>query len=141
MARPQTSRRRVTAGEALYVLDRLIDSRKVSEREVSAIVAEMKMEIADLERRLATLREATGAHRGPRGGAPNGDHGSAAPRRRRTVTPELAKSRRVQGEYMGLIRHLRGAARARIKRLASEQGREAAIRAMRASAAAQRPGH
>ena|SRR5579862_5412850 len=137
MAKPQPSRRRVTAGEALYVLDRLIDSRKVSEREVATIVAEMKMEIADLERRLADLREATGGHRTAKAGAPRGDHGgSATPRRRRTVTPELAKSRRVQGEYMGLIRHLRGPARTRIKKLATEHGREAAIKAMRASTAA-----
>jgi hypothetical protein len=137
MARPQPSRRRVTAGEALYVLDRLINSRRVSEREVAAIVAQMHGEIADLERRLATLRDAAGIHRVPKGGASRGDHtGSVAPRRPRTVTPELVKSRRVQGEYMGLIRHLRGPARTRIKKVAIEQGREAAIKAMRASTAA-----
>jgi hypothetical protein len=135
MAKQQPSRRRVTAGEALYVIGRLIEAKRISARDVAMIVGEMHREIADLERRLANLREAAGAHRG-RGTAAASNHaGSATARRRRNITPELAQSRRVQGEYMGLIRHLGGQDRARIKKLATERGREAAIRAMRASAA------
>jgi len=131
----QGTRRRVTAGEALYVLDRLVKSRRVSEREITSLVSEMHREIKELERRLADLREAVGE---PKSRSTSQVSGSpvASPRRRRTVTPDLEKSRRLQGEYMGLIRHLRAPARARMKKLASEQGREAAIKAMRASTAA-----
>ena len=50
------------------------------------------------------------------------------------IAPALA-SRRLQGEYMGLIRQLSGRARARIKAIAKESGREAAIKEMRATRA------
>jgi hypothetical protein len=135
MSKQQPSRRRVTAGEASYVLDRLIDERRISTHDVERIVAEMHREIADLERRLASLRDVAGLGR-PKHRAGAGTRAeNLTTHRRRHVTPELAMSRRVQGEYMGLIRHLRGEERARVKKLAAERGREAAIKAMRAAAA------
>jgi hypothetical protein len=96
----------------------------------------MHSEIEELEQRLAALRQAAGSARTGRGSGAaqlNRAASSSAHRQRRQVTPELAQSRRLQGEYMGLLRHLEGRARARMKKLASDQGREAAIRAMRAS--------
>jgi hypothetical protein len=136
MSNPQPTRRRVTAGEALYVLDRLIKERRLKASEVAQLVAEMHREIEELERRLATLREATGSARTsqiPKGSRARRDQSAQTEQPRRVVTPELAKSRRLQGEYMGLIRHIQGPARARMKKLAGDQGREAAIKAMRAS--------
>jgi hypothetical protein len=138
MTKPQTTRRRVTAGEASYVLDRLIQERRLKAGEVARLVTEMHREIEELERRLAALRQAAGSDRpSPVTESSQAKRGPSAPtgRRRRPVTPELAKSRRLQGEYMGLIRHIQGPARARIKKLASNQGRGAAIKAMRASLA------
>lgn len=138
MTNPQPARRRVTAGEALYVLDRLIKERRLKPREVDRLVAEMHREIEELERRLATLREASGDARTSqtsKGSGAGQDRSAQTGRHRRQITPELAKSRRLQGEYMGLIRHIQGPVRARMKKLASDQGREAAIKAMRASLA------
>ena len=120
----------ITPGEAHYVLDRLIGKRRVAPREVAQLVEQMHGEIKELERRLAALRQAAGSSTKEPAGR---SLGNKARRPRRHVTPELAKSRRLQGEYMGLIRHLKGQARARIKKLANDQGREAAVRAMRAS--------
>jgi hypothetical protein len=136
MTKPQTTRRRVTAGEALYILDRLIQERRLKPGEADRLVAEMHREIEELERRLEALREATGKARTsriPRGSRAARDRSALTTRDSRRVTPELAKSRRLQGEYMGLMRHIQGPARARMKKLAADQGREAAIKAMRAS--------
>lgn len=125
---------RFTPGEAVYVLDRLIRERRVKAGEVAQLVGEMHREIAELERRLAALRQAAGPVRPSRDSEPTSRARSSVTgsnRRRRLITPELAKSRQLQGEYMGLIRHIQGPARARMKKLASDQGREAAIKAMR----------
>jgi hypothetical protein len=53
-----------------------------------------------------------------RGGRPRG------PRRSST---KLAAARRVQGEYLGLLRTLKGTARAQVKRVAARDGVAAAV--------------
>ena len=45
---------------------------------------------------------------------------------------KFVHSRKIQGEYMGLIRHLAPRDRERIKKLAADRGREVAIKEMRA---------
>jgi hypothetical protein len=123
MAKQPTSGSGLTPGQALYVLDRLVRERRVNGREVERMASEMNAEIADLERRLAMLRADTGsANRG---------RGRPVGRSSRPANPAVAASRRLQGEYMGLMRHLGGRDRARIKKIAAEKGREAAVRAMR----------
>jgi hypothetical protein len=94
----------------------------VSTRDVARMASERDGEIAELERRLALLRPDT-AVASPRGGA----------RRRgtRPVNAAVAASRRLQGEYMGLMRHMTGRDRARIKKIAATKGREAAVKQMR----------
>ena len=64
MVRPRrTSSVPVSSGQATYILDRLIQERRVSPIEVNRYVAEMRDEIANLERRLQVLREASGGMR------------------------------------------------------------------------------
>ena len=108
----------LSPSQALYVLDRLVRERRVNEREVAKMASEMTAEIADLERRLEMLR---------------GSGGSTGRGRRssRPVNAAVAASRRLQGEYMGLMRHITGRERARIKKIAAEKGREAAVKEMR----------
>jgi hypothetical protein len=128
MAKTQTPRAQVSAGEALYVLDRLVTEKRITAAEVARLAAEMHEEIADLERRLAALRQAAESVRsGPQSRAARRSSGGA-----KTVNPGLARSRKLQGEYMGLIRHMPTSARLRMKKLAGKQGREAAVEAMRA---------
>ncbi|HET9426527.1 MAG TPA: hypothetical protein VFO55_14240 [Gemmatimonadaceae bacterium] len=127
MARQQQSTGSgLTPGQAVYVVDRLIRERKVSARDVSRMASEMRKEIADLEQRLAMLRSDST----PR--ARSGRPSAGARRAQRNVNPALAASRRLQGEYMGLMRHISGRDRARIKKIAAENGREAAVKEMRA---------
>jgi hypothetical protein len=116
----------------MYIVDRLMKDKRLTMVDVGRLVTEMHAEINELEARLRTLREAAGRpESSTRSLRAVGSAKSAVVSRR--ATPGLTKSRRLQGEYMGLIRHVRGADRARIKKLAREQGREAAISAMRAS--------
>ena len=115
----------LTPGQALYVLDRLMRERRVNAREVSRMASEMSQEIADLERRLALLRADTS------GGASRRRGGAAGRSSSRPVNPAVAASRRLQGEYMGLMRHITGRERARVKKIAAEKGREAAVKEMR----------
>lgn len=119
----QTGGSGLSPSQALYVLDRLIRERRVKEREVSRMASEMNSEIADLERRLAMLR-------GDAGGAAKG-RGRPGRRSGRPVNAAVAASRRLQGEYMGLMRHISGRERSRIKKIAADKGREAAVREMR----------
>lgn len=122
MARQESAGSGLTPGQALYVVDRLVRERKVSARDVTRMASEMEREIADLEQRLAMLR----SDRSPSRGRPA--RKSSGP-----VNPAVAASRRLQGEYMGLMRHITGRERARIKKIAAERGREAAVKEMRSS--------
>jgi hypothetical protein len=111
---------KITPGQAVYVLTRLVDDGKVSAREVERIAAQMSEEIAELKSRLARLQ-----------GALDTPGAQGKPRRRGAVSIQQSSSRKIQGEYMGLIRHLTAKDRGRIKKIAAENGREAAIREMR----------
>src|SRR5258707_1183694 len=50
----------VTAGQAQWVLERLLADRRISPQDVQWYVADLGREIHDLERRLAVLRETAG---------------------------------------------------------------------------------
>ncbi|HEV7486329.1 MAG TPA: hypothetical protein VGQ65_11665 [Thermoanaerobaculia bacterium] len=62
MARPRKNvpAPEIRPGQAAYVLDRLIEERRISPGDVSRYVSEMHREISDLERRLNMLREVAG---------------------------------------------------------------------------------
>ncbi len=51
----------LSAGQASYVLDRLIAERRISPAEINRCVGDMHREINDLESRLQTLRQHAGA--------------------------------------------------------------------------------
>jgi hypothetical protein len=112
----------LTPGQATYVLTRLVDEGRITAKEITKLAGEMEAEIAQLEARLAKLQGALA-----RGSAP----GRAGGKR---LSAKGSASRRIQGEYMGLIRHLAAKDRGRIKKIAAERGREAAIREMRSQA-------
>lgn len=170
----------LSAGQAAYVLEKLIADRRISPGEVSRYVSDMHREISDLESRLQMLRThagassgsgsgttsggTTGARRGRPPGRPPGSgvtasgkrrgrppgsknvasSAAAAPaageaagggkrRRRARITPEQLASRQLQGRYLGLIRQIPANRRAQYQKIAKDQGREAAINAMKSS--------
>jgi hypothetical protein len=50
----------VTPGQAKWIVERLIATKRISADDVRGVMADMNTEIGDLERRLASLREAAG---------------------------------------------------------------------------------
>ena len=140
-ARKSSSPVNLSPGQASYVLERLVSERRVSQRDLERYINEMSREIGDLERRLQSLREATGGGGAVarRPGRPPGSGRAAvaavavagARRRRRSkITPEQLASRQLQGRYLGLIRQIPASKRNQYKKLAQEKGREAAIKEM-----------
>jgi hypothetical protein len=122
----------VTAGQAQWILERLLADRRISPQDVQRYVADMGREIQDLERRLASLREAAG----------NGPVASVAPR---SVTPKTGQRRRgrprkssghprgIAGTLAVLLRAIPTAEHAAIAAIRADQGIKAAISAARAA--------
>jgi hypothetical protein len=115
----------LTPAQALYVLDRLIRERRITSAAVHSMVGDMDREVRELEQRLASLR---GLSSPPR---------SQVRRRRSTkaTSPETMASRRIQGQYLGLVRQIPATQRGKFKKIALEEGREAAIRQLRVALA------
>lgn len=149
MARPRknSSPAQLSAGQAAYVLDRLVRDRRVTKADVNSYVADMSREISDLERQLAALRAAHGGggsvstaapvartrrRRGRAAAAPAAKAAAPAKTRKRArrVTPEQKASQRLQGRYLGLVRQFPASRRPYFARVAKEKGREVAIKEM-----------
>ena len=89
-----------------------------SRPEVAAAVAEQ----------LATL-EGMGGRGSRRGGRrASAPEGSPARRRRVAISPKVRALRRLQGKYMGYVRRLKPAEKARVRTVREKQGMQAAIR-------------
>jgi hypothetical protein len=115
----------MTPAESHYVLQTLLAQRKVRQSQIAAVLGGRAKEIANLRERLADLEGIRGASakRGPRQAA-------ARPARRRNVTisPKVRALRRLQGKYMGYVRRLKPAEKARVREVREKQGMQAAIR-------------
>lgn len=110
-----------TPAQALYLIDRLVRERRITQSTVRAMAAEMDGEVRELEQRLAALR----------GLSPEPRSQSRRRRSSKPMSPETMASRRIQGQYLGLIRQVPATKRGQFKKIAREQGREAAIRQLR----------
>jgi hypothetical protein len=129
----------LTGGQAQYVLNRLLADRKIGARDISACLSAMQADIEELEQRLNSLRGSatTGAATPKRAAtaAPKAVAGdSAAPRTRRrqtNISPETQASRILQGRYLGLIRQIPATRRSKFQKIAKDNGREAAVKALR----------
>ena len=133
----------MSAAQAQFILERLVNDRRVSPAEINRYMGDLHREISALEQRLQSLRSASGGagapvRRGP--GRPPGS-GAVAPaggkrRRRRgsaSLSPEQRASRQLQGQYLGLIRQIPATRRGQYQKIAKEKGREAAIREMKSA--------
>jgi hypothetical protein len=117
----------MTPSEAQYALQRLISQGKLRESQVRAVLNGRSQEIAALREQLAALEGIDG--RGSRRGARRTSRGSRAPARRRRVaiSPKVRALRRLQGKYMGYVRRLKPAEKARVRAVREKQGMQAAI--------------
>lgn len=139
---PQTPR--LSDGQALYIVQRLVHEGNLSPAEVTRYVGEVDQEIRDLEAKLQRLRtirpSRASAGDGPkrRPGRPRkqavpptepvpGDKPARRRRRRAARTPEARASRQLQGRYLALIRQIPASRRGQYSKTAKEKGRDAAI--------------
>jgi cytochrome c-type biogenesis protein CcmH/NrfG len=107
-----------------YVLQALVARRKVAARHVREVLRDRDREIATLRRRLAELEEL-----GARAvGKATAEASRTAARIRRRLSPKVRALRRQQGQYMGLVRRLKPAEKARVRAIREKKGLPAAIR-------------
>ena len=118
----------MTPSEAHYALQRLISQGKIRESQVLAVLNGRPQEIAALREQLAALEGIDG--RGSRRGARRTSRVNRAPARRRRVaiSPKVRALRRLQGKYMGFVRRLKPAEKARVRAVREKEGMQAAIR-------------
>ena len=128
MARP-ANYPKLNSEQARYILDQLIAERKVLAADIRRHLAGLGDEVRALEARLAALRGAA---------APVISHpvraiNSVVSKRRtnKALTPEARASRKLQGQYVGLIRQIPERNRKRYQEIAKSKGRESAIAEMK----------
>ena len=138
MPRPRkTAQVTLSPSRAVYVLEHALADRKLSQADVNRYLAGMSQEIRGLEERLAALRDAVVepvkrlVHKVEEkvlGGDP------PFPKKRRkqkAVSPEVAATRKLQGQYMSLLSQIPKTKRAFYQKIAKAKGREEAIASMR----------
>jgi len=129
---------RLTPDQAHYVLTTLVAQRKLRQSQIDQALRNRDNEIRSLRERLASLEgmsdgaSSSSAHRGGRGRGRGGRSGSASsapsrPIRRRKMSPKVRALRRLQGKYMGFVRGLKPAEKARVRAVREKQGMGAAI--------------
>jgi len=117
---------RLTPTQSHYVLSSLIERGRIRPSQIQAVLQEREREIATLRERLASLERLDGAS--PRGAARKSGKGARPQRRRLKMSPKVRALRRLQGKYMGYVRRLKPAEKARVRAVREKQGMEPAIR-------------
>jgi hypothetical protein len=116
---------RMTPAESHYVLQSLMSQGRVRLNQVKAVLNGRSKVIAELRERLASLEGiGSGRRRGRKAAA------TARPtkKRRVAISPKVRALRRLQGKYMGYVRRLKPAEKARVREVREKQGMQAAIR-------------
>jgi hypothetical protein len=67
-------------------------------------------------------------YRAERKAAPAGTATPAAARKASKATPKVARARKIQGQYMGALKSIKGADRAKVKAVAKEKGVAEAVK-------------
>ena len=116
----------MTPAESQYVLRRLLAQGRIREVQVRAVLNGRSREIAELREQLATLEGMDGSNR--RGARRASAGGPVARRRHVAISPKVRALRRLQGKYMGYVRRLKPAEKARVRAVREKQGMQAAIR-------------
>ena len=122
---------KLTPNQAHYVLNSLVSQGRVRDSQVRKTLNSREEEIRSLRERLASLEalstgRAAGAKRGRR--ARGGRRVARKVRRRSKMSPRVLALRRQQGRYMGYVRRLKVADKARVRAVREKQGIEAAIK-------------
>lgn len=106
----------LTPAQALVAVEGLLRDRKVTSQQVQRYADRLPDEIRSIESRLALLQ-----------GGVTADSHRGGPRRARPANPQVEASRKLQGRYMGLMRHASARVKAQAQRICAEKNREAAV--------------
>ncbi|HEY3122690.1 MAG TPA: hypothetical protein VGK70_01335 [Thermoanaerobaculia bacterium] len=117
----------MTPAESHYVLQSLLSQGRLRKNQVQAVLKGRTKEIAHLRERLAALEGMPGG-RSRRGGRRKATAARAVRRRRVAISPKVRALRRLQGKYMGYVRRLKPAEKARVRAVREKEGMQAAIR-------------
>jgi hypothetical protein len=120
----------MTPAESHYVLQSLVSQGRIRLNQVKAVLKGRVKEIASLKERLATLEGMHGGRgRSRRVGRTAAAKAPRSVRRRRVaISPKVRALRRLQGKYMGFVRRLNPAEKARVRAVREKEGMQAAIR-------------
>jgi hypothetical protein len=117
----------LTAGQAQWVVERLLAERRITSSEVRSILAGLSTEIADIERRLAMLREAGGT--GSLAARTSISTAPAPKTRKRRAGAQKGHPRGIAGTLAVLLRSIPAAEHAAIAAIRADKGIKAAISA------------
>jgi hypothetical protein len=121
----------VSPAQAQWIVEKLIADRRISAAEVRSLLSCLDQEITEIERRLSTLREASGsasvASPAPRSEAP------AAKTRKRQSRRKKGHPRGIAGTLAVLLRSIPAAEHAAIAAIRADKGIKAAIKAAKAA--------
>lgn len=117
---------RITPAESHYVLQSLMSQGRVRLNQVKAVLNGRSKVIAELRERLASLEGMGGG--GARGRKARTSSTRAPKKRRVAISPKVRALRRLQGKYMGYVRRLKPAEKARVREVREKQGMQAAIK-------------
>ncbi len=118
---------KITHAESHYVLQALMSQGRVRLNQVKAVLNGRSKVIAELRERLASLEGmGGGGTRGARGRKAGATR--ATKKRRVAISPKVRALRRLQGKYMGYVRRLKPAEKARVREVREKQGMQAAIK-------------
>ena len=127
----------LTPHQAAFVLEKAIADRKLTHADVKHYVASMHEEISSLEAKLARLKAAVmepvkrlinKVEKKVMGGDMPFPLGK---KRKMRVSAKRRASMQLQGQYLGLLTGMTKSARAKFKKVAKTEGRDAAIAAMK----------
>ena len=121
----------LTGSQAKYILERLIDQRKITAAEFRKQIDAMRDEVSAIEQRLVELRRITIPEplRQPVRSVKRVAKKIA--KKTRKLSAATRASYRLQGQYVGYMKQIPERERARFKRMAKQEGREKAVAEMK----------
>lgn len=120
----------LTPAQAKYVLQKMLDDRRITSADIDRCMHRMKNEIEELEQRLKSLRPSRSSRAAGVTPAPSASSRPAR-RRRPASSGALLASRQLQAEYIRTIKTFPERARKKYKEITKNKGREAALAAMK----------
>jgi len=122
----------VTPAQAQWIVERLIAERRISTADVQKLLSELGGEIETIERRLASLRSASG-HSPVTPPAPRSD-GQAEKARKSAGRRKKGHPRGIAGTLAVLLRSIPAAEHGAIQAIREDKGIKAAIKAAQSAA-------